>query len=201
MHFQSVLGSKLTQWPQWPAWRLFADSLNFSDTVYIDALQNKSITCPPWGYRCDAGIQFTPQKLIRAKLDLSESVPDCLFHPLHEETSTFTRSLERLVSTVSWVEEAANGPQWVLVLSRTLQESSRCCAMVETFSTTVRSRDCAACEMNVTVSTGTSVTPNLLAAAKNRGTQQLGWDQWREWVIKTNLKCHLSTYSLCLGIA
>lgn len=52
----------------------------------------------------------------------------------------------------------------------TLQESSRCCAMVETFSTTVRSRDCAACEMNVTVSMGTSVTPNLLAV-NDEGTQ------------------------------
>lgn len=46
----------------------------------------------------------------------------------------------------------------------TLQESSRCCAIVETFSTTVRSRDCVACEMNVTVSMGTSVIPNFLAA-------------------------------------
>jgi len=45
----------------------------------------------------------------------------------------------------------------------TLQESSRCCAMVVTFSTTVRSRDCAACEMNITASIGTSVTPNFLA--------------------------------------
>lgn len=51
----------------------------------------------------------------------------------------------------------------VFLFLHTLQESSRCCAMVETFSTTVRSRDCAACEMNVTVSMGTSVTPNLLA--------------------------------------
>lgn len=46
----------------------------------------------------------------------------------------------------------------------TLQESNRCCAIVETFSTTVRSRDCVACEMNVTVSMGTSVIPNFLAA-------------------------------------
>lgn len=45
----------------------------------------------------------------------------------------------------------------------TLQESSRCCAIAETFSTTVRSRDCVACEMNVTASTETSVTPNFLA--------------------------------------
>lgn len=35
--------------------------------------------------------------------------------------------------------------------------------MTETFSTTVRSRDCVACEMNVTASMGTSVTPNFLA--------------------------------------
>lgn len=45
----------------------------------------------------------------------------------------------------------------------TLQESIRCCATTETFSMTVRSRDCAACEMNVTVSIGTSATPNFLA--------------------------------------
>lgn len=50
----------------------------------------------------------------------------------------------------------------------TLQESSRCCAIVETFSSTVRSRDCAACEMNVTVSMGTSVTPNFLAVEDAR---------------------------------
>lgn len=48
----------------------------------------------------------------------------------------------------------------------TLQESSRCWAIVETFSTTVRRRDCVACEMNVTASMGTSVTPNFLAAHK-----------------------------------
>lgn len=55
----------------------------------------------------------------------------------------------------------------------TLQESSRCCAIVETFSTTVRSRDCVACEMNVTASIGTSVTPNFLAAKEKHTHTQL----------------------------
>lgn len=64
-----------------------------------------------------------------------------------------------------WVCVCVCRGQNIFICKRpTLQESSRCCAIVETFSTTVRSRDCVACEMNVTVSMGTSVIPNFLAA-------------------------------------
>lgn len=54
---------------------LFADILNYSDTVYMDALQNKSISCPLWGTRSDAGTLFTTLKLIRVKRDFCTKRP------------------------------------------------------------------------------------------------------------------------------
>lgn len=62
---------------------------------------------------------------------------------------------------VSLWSSGVNGSGQVLVL--TLQESARCCATAETFSSMERSLDWVAWEMRATVSIDTSVTPNFLA--------------------------------------
>lgn len=152
----------------------------------MDALQNKSI-----------GV-----RLIQAKLNLSKSVPDYILHLLHEETSAIHQvsCTPRLNSELGW-----RSSHWTLVgacvVTYLAGVQSVLCDRGNLLHDSPEPRLRSVRDERHRLHGNLSDSEPLGCSKKHRGTQRLGWDQRREWVIKTNLKCHLSTYSLCFGIA